>query len=150
MSETLKIVVDDGRIRVPIENLTGEEVGCFYFSPTDLGIIERFNEISKDFEKVVEPLENIGITSTGEGVDEESVKALKEARERLFKLIDYLFGGNAGEAFFGKIDPFSPINGNFYCVSVMNVVSDFISQQFDTQTKKISKNLAKYTASYSA
>ena len=150
MSETLKIVVDDGRIRVPIENLTGEEVGCFYFSPTDLGIIERFNEISKDFEKIAEPLDMVGVNSNGEGVDEESVQAIKEAERRLFKLVDYLFGGNAAEAFFGKINPFSPIGGNFYCVSVMNVVSEFISKQFDSQTKKISRNLAKYTEPYKA
>lgn len=149
MSE-LKIVVDDGRIRVPIENLEGDEVGCFYFSPTDLGIIERFNEVVKDFDKVVEPLDMVGVTNSGEGVDEESVKALKEAESRLFKLIDYLFGGNADEAFFGRINPFSPIGGNFYCVSVMNVVSDFISKQFDAQTKKISKNLAKYPKPYTA
>lgn len=148
MAETLKLVVDDGRKRIPIENTHGEEIGYFMFSPTDFGIIERFNEISEKFDEVVEPLEKVGITPTGEGVDQESVELLKEAKTRLFKLVDYLFQGNAAEAFFGTVNPFSPVNGNFYCVNVINVVSEFISSQFETETQKLSDHLAQYTEPY--
>lgn len=148
--ENLKIIIDDGRRKVPIENFEGDEIGCFYFSPTDLGIVERFNEISSRFDSVIEPLQSVGIDAKGEGLDPESVALLKEAGKRLFDMVDYLFQGNASQAFFGKINPFSPIGGNFYCVSVLNTVSAFIEKQFSSETKRISKNLAKYTAKYAA
>lgn len=147
MSE-MKIIIDDGRKRVPIESKTGEEIGFFTFSPTDIDIIERYNKVADEFDKVVEPLQDIGIKADGSGVDDASIKALQEAKSRLYSLIDYLFAGNAADAFFGKINPFSPVDGNFYCVNVMNAVSAFISAQFEAETKKISKNLAKYTKRY--
>ena len=37
----MSITVDDGSVRVPIKNLYGDEIGVFYFRPTDLGIIDR-------------------------------------------------------------------------------------------------------------
>ena len=36
----LRVTVDDGGVRVPIENKLGEEIGVFYFRPTDMGMIE--------------------------------------------------------------------------------------------------------------
>ena len=144
----MEIVIDDGSERVPIKNLSGEEIGVFYFRPTDIGIIDRYNKIAKEFGGITEPLERaeIGPDGTVEDLsDEESIAALKEAEERRCKAVDYLFGGNMSEAFFGRMHPFSPVGGRFYAENVLDAVGSFIEARFDTETEKIAKRTAKYT-----
>lgn len=143
----MEIVVDDGSRRVPIKNKDGEEVGMFKFHPTDIGIIERYNRMAETFDAIVEPLEAV---NTGEDGDEEDtearqLEALAEAEKRLYAAVNELFGGDAASAFFGSMHPFSPVEGNFYCETVLQAVGQFISAQFDTETKKMSARVEKYT-----
>ena len=148
MAKELQIIVDDGRRRVPIRNKDGDEVGEFYFSPTDTNIIMRYNEIASKFDEVTKPLEDVDIKPDGEGGDEAAAKALSEAQTRLYKLLDYMFGGEMSEAFFGKISPFSPINGRFYCETALEALGDFIGAQFNEETKKVNSRIGKYTNKY--
>jgi hypothetical protein len=146
------IIVDDGSERVPIRNKQGDEIGVFYFKPTDIGIIDRFNSLVDEFDKVTEPLENVDIKPDGT-VDEKSetaMTALNEAEARLFAACDKLFGGNLSEAFFGAMHPFSPINSHFYCENVLNAVGAFISKQFTRETKKLNSRIDQYTHGYKA
>lgn len=146
----LQIIIDDGKKRVPIVNKFGEEVGYFYFTPTDINMIKRYEEIADKFDTVLAPLENAGIDANGEGTDDESVLLLNQATERLYELLDYMFNGNMSEAFFGKINPFSPINGNFYCLTAIDTVMKFVAQQLGKESKKVGKTLSKYTERYAA
>ena len=146
------IVVDDGSVRVPIQNTHGDEIGVFYFRPTDVGIIDRYNKVAKDFDKIVEPLENVSINpdGTADENNEAEAAAMKEAEARLYEACDYLFGGNMSEAFFGKMHPFSPVGGKFYCESALGAVSQFISKQFGKEVEKVNKRVSKYTHGYEA
>ena len=148
--KTMEIVVDDGSQRVPIRNTAGEQIGEFRFKPTDIGIIQRYNDIAGKFHEIVEPLEKIDISADGtaEPDDSAAAEALKAAESRLFEACDYLFGGNMSEAFFGSMHPFSPINGSFYCETVLTKVGEFISSQFAVETKKIGKRLGQYVGKY--
>lgn len=144
------IVVDDGSERVPIQNRQGDEIGVFYFRPTDMGIIERYNKFAENFNKVTEPLENIDIKNDGtvDNADAEAVEAMSEAQQRLYAACDELFGGNMSEAFFGKMHPFSPVNGHFYCENAISAVGDYISKVFNKEVKKVQTRVAKYTHGY--
>ena len=73
---------------------------------------------------------------------------LDKAQGKLFELVDYLFDGNASEAFFGKMNPFSPVDGKFYCEQALNAVGEFISKQFDEEINKINTRVEKYTHGY--
>lgn len=147
-----EIVVDDGSRIVPIINHMGEKIGEFRFRPTDIGIVTRFNETVGEFDKIIEPLEKVSIDAEGNASEEdnnaEEIAAFDEAVQRLYKAVDYIFGGNASEAFFGKMHPFSPVEDNFYCMQVLEKVSAFIGQQYDTELKKINTNVSKYTNKY--
>lgn len=143
-----EIVIDDGSERVPIKNQFGDEIGVFYFRPTDVGIIDRYNKVAKDFDTITEPLENADISPDGGASDisdEESVKALKEAENRLYAAVDYLFDGKMSQAFFGHMHPFSPIGGRFYCEIAIESVGRLISARFGSETEKIEKRIEKYT-----
>ena len=143
----LSITVDDGFQRIPINNKYGDEIGVFYFNPTDIGIIERFNTLADTFDAITEPLEAVQNSADGDSdaVEARQIAALEEAKERMYDAVDELFGGNAAEAFFGKVHPFSPVDGNFYCENVLQAVGTFISEQFDAETKKLSARVEKYT-----
>lgn len=147
-NEEFGIVIDDGSIEVPIKNTLGEEIGKFRFRPTDFNIVERYNKVAAEFGDVVKPLIDANIDPNGEGADEQSIKLLKEAEKKLFELVDYMFDGNMAEAFFGKMNAFSPVGGNFYCENALNAVGQFISDRFDAEIKKITTRVEKYTHGY--
>lgn len=143
----LSITVDDGYQRIPINNKYGDEIGVFYFNPTDIGIIERYNTLADTFDAITEPLQGVSGDDQGDddGTRDKELAALNEAKERLYAAVDKLFGGNAAEAFFGKVHPFSPVDGSFYCETVLKSVGQFISDQFDVETKKMSARVEQYT-----
>ena len=146
------ITVDDGSVKVPIRNKYNDEIGVFYFRPTDMGIIDRFNSMVDDFDNITDPLRDVNINPDGtvDETNEEETAAMREATERLYTACDKLFGGNMSEAFFGKMHPFSPINGKFYCENALGTVGAFISKQFKRETKKINSRVAQYTHGYAA
>lgn len=134
------ITVDDGSRRVPIHNIHGEEIGVFYFHPTDIGIIERYNELVSSFDEITKPLEGFA----DEADETKRTEALKEAEKRLYKAVNALFGGDAAGAFFGGMHPFSPVGGAFYCEAVLKAVGQYISGEFDAETARFSDRAAKY------
>ena len=139
------IVVDDGSVRESIRNKHGDEIGVFYFRPTDIGIIDRYNKVATEFDKITAPLENVNINADGT-VDEKNdaeMNAMREAEQKLFEACDYLFGGNMSEAFFGKMHPFSPVNGRFY---LKNCSSSACRKQSAGFTKKLNLTERKWTS----
>ena len=143
----LGITVDDGYQRIPITNKFGDEVGVFYFNPTDIGIIERYNKMVGSFDAITAPLE--ALTEDSEADDEVSQdkkeEAIREATKRLNAAVNELFAADMAGAFFGKVNPFSPVDGHFYCEQVIQAVGAFISQQFEVETNKMNARIAKYT-----
>ena len=109
-TDTMEIVVDDGMRDVRIRNLKGEQIGLFKFRPTDMGIIDRYNKLVKDFDAITEPLADVSIKADGTAESELDTSKLNEAEQRLYAACDEMFGGNMSEAFFGKMHPFSPVN----------------------------------------
>lgn len=147
-TKAFEIVVDDGYQRVPVRNLYGDEVGVFYFNPTDMGIIRRYNEFAKNFDSVIEPLERLSNAPNTDDAEYAKVQeeALEEAKERLYEAVNTLFNGDMAGAFFGKVHPFSFVgDGEFYCTNVLDKVRSFINDQFDVQVSKINNRVDKYT-----
>lgn len=146
MSEIMNVIkIDDGSRRVPIENVQGEEIGAFTFRPTDIGIIERYNAMAKDFDQIIEPLEAVEDADDVDLTDPKYAGAFKAASERLYDAVNKLFGSDdAAQAFFGRMNPFSPVEGDFYCARVLEAVGQYIGSQFDKETLAFSANARKY------
>ena len=142
------IVVDDGSVKETIRNTRGEVIGEFIFYPHDIGIIDRYNKAIADFDKITEPLEQISINAQGGVDDDTELEALHEAEKRLYDACDYIFGGNMSEAFFGKLHPFSPVNGRFYCEIAIDALGQYISRRFDRETRKVNARVEQYTKGY--
>ena len=125
-----------------------EQIGVFKFNPTDINIINRYNEIAPKFQEVVQPLKEAGVNEKGEGVDEESVALLNEAEEKIVELLDYLTNSDSREAFFSRTHLFTPVNGNFYCGNVVNAIGQYISKKFDREIEAVNARMSKHTHGY--
>ena len=138
------IQVNSGAKRISIKNEVGDEVGVFYFNPTDVGIVDRFKDVGDKLDKALTPLERI----TEEMSEDEQSECFKEAKENLYEVCDYVFGGNMSGAFFGSVDPYSPVHGHFYFENALNAVSEYVGKQFGKETKKVNERVEKYTHGY--
>lgn len=141
----LRIVVDDGYVHVPMYNLGGDKIGEFSFQPTDVDIVNRFNESMEKFDEVISPIKEFAEKA---GEDADPMDALNEARDRLFKACDYIFNAETGKSLFGRMHPFSLVDGKFYCEEVFDKLGQFIAAQFGEQTKKVNARVQKYVAKY--
>ena len=144
---TMMITVDDGSRKIPIMNKEGEEIGAFTFRPTDVGIVARFNAMAEGFDAITEPLDAIADDGDGEIdlSDPKNAEALDEATRRLYDAVNGLLNSDgAAAAFFGRMNPFSPVDGEFYCVSVLQALGAFIGEQFKRETAKLSAKAKAY------
>lgn len=145
-----EIIIDDGLEEVKVKNKFGEEIGKFYFRPTDIGILTRYREAVDTFDEITKPLEEANIGTSGEGETDKDEKAIAEAQHILFDKFNYIFGGNFAEAFFGSINPFSPVGGKFYCEQAIEMVGKYISNRFEKEAKASQKRVSKYTDNFSS
>jgi len=146
------VVVNDGRRKVTIKNQNGDVIGSFRFNPTDVNIVNRYNESVSKFEDIVKPLSNYDIKANGEGDGMEAVSALDEAEAKLIDLMDYILDGQFGKAFFSKTHAFAGVEDGddvkFYCEVAFDVVGQYIANKFDAETKKLDRRLSKHTHGY--
>lgn len=147
-TEQRVLVIDDGKIEIPIENHLHMQIGVLRFSPTDMNIINRYNEVSRKLDDVLKPLSEANITSGGEGEDEKSIQILNKVGEEIIDLLDYIIDGDSREAFFKKMHIFSIVKGHFYCENVFRVIGSFISKEFETEVNNISVRVNEHTHGY--
>ena len=144
------IVIDDGTEEVPITNLRGQRIGVFYVRPTDIGIVKRYDAFIKDFDTVLEPIQNMNLNNDGSAKDNDAktMDALHEAEKRLSDKLNTLFDGNFAEAFFDKLNPFSIVGGRFYCEVAIEAVGAYIQKRFDHEMNLAQNRVDKYTHGY--
>jgi len=142
------LVVSDGYIRIPVYNQLKEQIGLFKFSPTDVNIVNRYNEVANKFDEVIQPLNDASITAEGEAADDESVAILNEAEDRMIELFDYLLGTDSREAFFSRVHAFTPIDGNFYCENVFKSLGAFLEKKYDKELNKLDARIEKHVHGY--
>ena len=130
------IVIDDGSKVYNIKNKQGKMIGRFEFRPSDTNIINRYEEVVDFFNNFSMPEEKTG-------------SLIKEAENQIVEKMSYLIGGNAEEAFFSILGPFSALSsGELFVENVLNAVSGVIERELSVRTKKVQRRMNKYVAKY--
>ena len=146
------ISVDDGLEKIVITNKLGNEIGVFYFRPTDTGIIDRYNEALTRLDAALEPITSKKKSASPNEDPEVAAQAIRntlsEARGRLCEVFDYLFDANVSEAFFSRVDPFTVSNGRFYCENVIEAIGAFIEKRIGVEVKRLNDRTSRYTHGY--
>lgn len=133
--QTNDIIIDDGSKVYNIKNKRGEILGKFTFRPSDTNIVNRYEEVAEFFNSFKMP--------------EETDQAIKVAEKEMTEKMSYLIGGDAGEAFFSIMGPFSALaSGELFVENVLGAVANVIERELSVRTKKVQRRMNKYVAKY--
>lgn len=129
------IVVDDGSKVYDIVNKRGKKLGEFEFRPSDTNIVKRYEEVVDFFNNFSLP--------------EDSEKAMQEAESQMVEKMSYLIGGDAGDAFFSIMGPFSALaSGELFIENVLGSIAKVIEKELSIRTKRVQRRMNKYVAKY--
>lgn len=129
------IVVDDGSKVYDIVNKRGKKLGVFEFRPSDTNIVKRYEEVVNFFNNFQVP--------------EDTEQAIQAAEKELTDKMSYLIGGDAEEAFFSIMGPFSALaSGELFVENVLGAISKVIEKEMSVRTKQVQRRMNKYVAKY--
>ena len=140
----LQGVVDDGTREIPIVNKFGKLICNVYIRPSDLSIIDRYQDLVKDFDRIVKPLESLDIKNDGTASFDEDWKILKSVETDLKQRIDELFDMEEADEIFAKRNPFSSIGGEFFCAKVLKALENVIVAAINEEAQLSNERTAKY------
>ena len=130
--QTNDIIIDDGS---KVYNKRGEILGKFTFRPSDTNIVNRYEEVVDFFNSFKIP--------------EDTDQAIKVAEKEMKDKMSYLIGGDAGEAFFSIMGPFSALaSGELFVENVLGAVANVIERELSVRTKRVQRRRNKYVAKY--
>lgn len=129
------IVIDDGSKVYNIKNKQGKMLGRFEFRPSDTNIVKRYEEVVDFFNNFTVP--------------EDTDQAIQTAEKEMTDKMSYLIGGDAGEAFFTIMGPFSALaSGELFVENVLGAIAKVIEKELSVRTKKVQRRMNKYVAKY--
>lgn len=134
-NQTNDIIIDDGSKVYNIKNKRGEILGKFTFRPSDTNIVNRYEEVVEFFNSFKMP--------------ENTEQAIKVAEKEMTEKMSYLIGGDAGEAFFSIMGPFSALaSGELFIENVLGAIAKVIEKELSVRTKQVQRRMNKYVAKY--
>lgn len=138
------VVVDDGTREYPVVNKFGKLICKIHFRPADFSIIDRYNAMMLDFDKLVEPLKDLSLNNDGTAAFEKDWQVLKQVENNLKDRINELFDMDEADEIFKNRNPFSSIGGKFFCLHVLNALQAVVVAAVEEETKLSKQRMAKY------
>lgn len=133
-----RVTVNDGTKKYDIYNQRGEKLGQFIFSPSDMGLLDRYDHAVTELEDIQKMMEQ-----------DNSKEAIVTSAERIKKEIDFLFNADVSGSFFSISSPFTLLeNGDFYVVTVLDAVKRIVETETGTRLKRAKTRASKYTQKY--
>ena len=132
------IVIDDGSRVYNIKNKRGKVLGQFPFSPSDIGIIDRYKHTIQVFDELQNSIS-----------DKSEEAAITEMSNKMKEEIDFLFNADVSGTFFKITGPFSILDsGEFFVENVIKAVQKVIEMETGTRLEKTKSRASKYTDKY--
>lgn len=134
------MTIDDGIKTYDIKNKQGKLLCTFSFSPYDSGLVDRYEEVSKNLNAMALKLEKEKISN-----QERHARAETYIKEQY----NYLFNADVEGSFFSVLSPLTALpNGKIFAEHVMEVIANKISEESGIALKKIKIRVEKYTKKY--
>lgn len=129
------IIIDDGSKVYNIKNKNGKMLGRFEFRPSDTNIVSRYEEVVDFFNKF--------------SIPENEDKPMEVAEKEFIDKMSYLIGGDAGEAFFSIMGPFSALaSGELFIENVLGAIAKVIEKEMSVRMQRVQRRMNKYVAKY--
>jgi len=137
--------IDDGTREVTLVNTYGKVICRIHFRTGELAIMDRFNELTADLPKIVEPLERVDMNADGSAVDNnEGWAVLKQVEGTIKQRINTLLDTDEADKIFATRNPFSSIGGVFFVEHVLNALGEAITAQIKEEAALSQARIAKY------
>lgn len=137
--------VDDGTREVTLVNTYGRVICRLHFRTGELAIMDRFNALTADLPKIVEPLERIDLNADGSASDDTDGWAIvKQVEGSIKQRINALLDMDEADEIFKTRSPFSSIGGVFFVEHVLNALGDAITAQIREEAALSQARIAKY------
>ena len=141
-------ILDDGTKELTIQNNFGEEICKIHVRTGDISILDRYNELLNDFDKIVAPLSGINLKSDGTSSFEEEWKVIKGVEKELVDKLNKMFDTNDIDRLFASRNAFSTIGGVFYVEKVIDMLGKVIADALEQEAKETQKRVEKYTKDF--
>jgi len=145
MADKYTFTLDDGSREYAFVNKFGEPIGTMHFRGGDISILERYNSLLTDFDKIVAPLSEVSMKDDGTSSVEADWEKIKEVEKALIERINAIFDSHDAENLFKNRNAFSTINGSFYVEKVIEALGNVVAQEMSEEQTKAKKRLEKYT-----
>lgn len=142
--KVLRGVIDDGTREIPLVNKFGKLICKVYFRPADWSIIDRYNDLTKDFDTIVKPLSSLDIKNDGTVSFEKDWETLKAVESELKRRFDLLFDMEEADEIFAKRNAFSSVGGEFFCSKVLTALGGIIEDAVQEESSLSRARVAKY------
>lgn len=137
--------VDDGTREVTLVNTYGKVICKLHFRTGELSIMDRFNALTDDLPKIVEPLERVNLTPDGNtDENDDGWAVLKQVEGAIKQRINALLDMDEADEIFKTRSPFSSIGGVFFVERVLNALGDAITAQIKEEAALSQARIAKY------
>ena len=145
MAENRSFILDDGTKELTITNAFGEEICKLHVRTGDISIVDRYNEFTKGFDKIIEPLSNVTIKQDGTSSFESDWEVIKSVEKELIDKLNNIFDTRDIGLLFERRNAFSTIDGVFYVEKVIQMLGQVVSDAIEDEAKKAQKRVDKYT-----
>lgn len=142
--KVLRGVIDDGTREIPLVNKFGKLICKVYIRPADWSIIDRYNDLTKDFDAIVKPLTDLDLKNDGTASVEKDWGTLKAVETELKHRFDQLFDMEEADEIFAKRNAFSSIGGEFFCSKVLMALGGIIEEAVQEEAALSQARVAKY------
>lgn len=137
--------VDDGTREVTLVNTYGKVICRLHFRTGELAIMDRFNQLTEDLPKIVEPLERVDMNPDGSAVDsDEGWAVVKQVEGNIKQRINALLDMDEADEIFKTRSPFSSVGGIFFVERVLTALGDAITAQIKEEAALSQARIAKY------
>ena len=137
-------IIDDGTKEITFNNQFGEEICKIHIRSGDISIIDRYQELMKDFDKIVAPLSNVELRNDGSSSFDDDWKVIKGVEKDIIDRINAIFDTKDAGRLFEQRNAFSTIGGEFYVEKVLTALGDVVSKEIAHESELAQKRINKY------
>lgn len=139
-----EIKINDGTKEYVLKNEFGKELCKLHFRPTDISLFSRLKDAADKLNAVMKPLADLDISSDGTPESESGIEKLQNATSEVISIFNKLLNSDDAGEIFKCMNPFSAVNGQFFCEVVISVISDIIADETEKESQATQQRLQKY------
>lgn len=143
------ILSEDILETVRIKDHTGKVLSEFSFNPSDVNIVDRYDEFINKFETLRDEIAAYEESSEKSGDYDKERDKLHLINKKIHEAINRLVNADVADSIFSVMGALSPLpSGDYYFTFIVEQIGQKIQNATGARMKKIDMKIRKHTAKY--